>query len=604
MAIYLHFLDRELNSSVNAKFNPNSLQQALLVLMATTDEKFYCSLSLIFESGSEFSDFSKFLLLLVKNELLFPISHHPTLQEFVVSRKAIYKHDIERYPMYFQDKFLTSLNIDSVPILHKQSSTTSFLTNQFNEICTTPSFFIENHHYNSSVKNKSVANALKKGLGNLAGKALTFSAFKKCLPKSSTENDSYFIRRIISESYSTHYIEFLNADIITGIPEYSCYDYLSTNFPQHDYKLLSLFFKEIYVRLSSYQKRKFGQSLLSFYGTKNHTDFITIVNRIIRTSFLRLFSVTGSSLNHIVVRDKLAHFIKIKFIHPSLSSLNSTDNIGNILQNFTNALLWAFGQHCQCDHIFLNASKSIDIEDQNIMTTILIATATDLESTKLFAIAKEKGTNPTYKHFKSFSAVNIGVIKNCDIYFVQSQMGSTGSGGSALTINDAIEELKPDIVISLGIAFGSDPEKQKLGDVLVSTTVRCYEPERMGSDKIIPRGDRMPSSPTLINRCNTAKLTWKKSKVHTGLLLSGEKLVDNPEFKKKLLALEPEAVGGEMEGAGICAACYRKNKPWLIIKGICDWAENKDSKNQDLASDNAINFFWHILDEGAWSNIH
>jgi len=43
--------------------------------------------------------------------------------------------------------------------------------------------------------------------------------------------------------------------------------------------------------------------------------------------------------------------------------------------------------------------------------------------------------------------------------------------------------------------------------------------------------------------------------------------------------------------------------PVTNYKGICDWAENKDSKDQDLASENAINFFWHILTEGGWSNI-
>lgn len=258
------------------------------------------------------------------------------------------------------------------------------------------------------------------------------------------------------------------------------------------------------------------------------------------------------------------------------------------------------------NHILGHGNLNIagKIQGLDNMTVILIATATDLESKKLFSIAQENGITPTNKFCKTFSAVSLGVVRNCDIYFVQSQMGSGGPGGSALTINDAIEQLKPDFVLSIGVAFGSNPKKQKIGDVIVSSIVRCYEPERVGSNKIIPRGDRIPSSPTLVNRCNTAKLTWEKSDIHTGLLLSGEKLVDNQKFKLKLLDLEPEAVGGEMEGSGISAACYRKNIPWLIIKGICDWAENKDSKDQDLASENAFRFFWHILTEGGWSNTH
>lgn len=57
-----------------------------------------------------------------------------------------------------------------------------------------------------------------------------------------------------------------------------------------------------------------------------------------------------------------------------------------------------------------------------------------------------------------------------------------------------------------------------------------------------------------------------------------------------------------MEGAGIIAACYRKNVPWIIVKGICDWAENKESGGQSLASLNTFNFFWHILDSGGWKD--
>lgn len=604
MAIYLHFLDRELNLSVNANFDPKSLQNALLVLMATTDEKFYCSLSLLFESGSIRRDFFNFLFTLVKSEILFPISHHPTLQEFIYSRKKIYKHDAKRYPMYFQEDFLESLKIKSVPILHKETSTTNFLTHKLEYLCTDPKFIAENHNYNSGIKENLVSDTLKRGLNTIENKALTFSAFKNSIPKSATDSDSFFIRRLISESYSCHYIDFLNADLITGIPEYSCFDYLSINFPQYDYRILSIFFKELFIRLTSYQKRNIAKYLISEFNSKSHSAFTCIVNKIIRTSFKKIFPATGSSLNYILVRDQLAKFIHKKFILPSLNGLRNVDRIDSILPLFINELISHFEQYCKLDPIFRHASHSVDIEEKNIMTTILIATATDLESKVLFSKAEEKGIKPTIKNFKTFSAVSLGVIKNCDIYFVQSQMGSSGPGGSALTINDAIEQLEPDTVISLGIAFGSNSEKQKIGDVLVSTFVKCYEPERVGSEIITPRGSRMPANPTLINRCNIAKLTWKMSAIHTGLILSGEKLVDNSGFKQKLLELEPEAVGGEMEGAGICSVCYRKNIPWLIIKGICDWAEEKNSKDQKLASTNAINFFWHILDEGSWENIH
>jgi len=54
-----------------------------------------------------------------------------------------------------------------------------------------------------------------------------------------------------------------------------------------------------------------------------------------------------------------------------------------------------------------------------------------------------------------------------------------------------------------------------------------------------------------------------------------------------LISLHPTVKGGEMEGAGISAACASKNKNWIIVKGICDFADgNKDvdkDKNQIIA---------------------
>jgi nucleoside phosphorylase len=61
-----------------------------------------------------------------------------------------------------------------------------------------------------------------------------------------------------------------------------------------------------------------------------------------------------------------------------------------------------------------------------------------------------------------------------------------------------------------------------------------------------------------------------------------------------LKALEPEAIGGEMEGAGLYAACYRAHVDWIIVKAICYWADGKKDLNKDkqqqLAAENAAKF--------------
>jgi len=155
----------------------------------------------------------------------------------------------------------------------------------------------------------------------------------------------------------------------------------------------------------------------------------------------------------------------------------------------------------------------------------------------------------------------------------------------------------------VGIAFGMDERSQNIGDVLVSENLRLYELQRIGTDagqsKIILRNDRPHGSPWLLRVFKNAELNWHGAKVRFGCVLTGEKLVDNLDFREQLRAFEPEAIGGEMEGAGIYVACQDQKVDWLLIKAICDWADGKkdlDKKTrQELAAHNAAQFVLHTL---------
>ena len=166
------------------------------------------------------------------------------------------------------------------------------------------------------------------------------------------------------------------------------------------------------------------------------------------------------------------------------------------------------------------------------------------------------------------------------MFVVQSETGSIVPGGSFSTVVDAIDELAVRSVILLGIAFGVDPKKQSLGDVLVSRQLQCYEIQRVGTGEngqtsIIPRGDKVSASTRLIDRLRTTTVGRKETRVSFGLVLSGEKLVDNVDFRDQIVDMCPEAIGGELEGAGTYAAAVARNKEWVIAKAICDWADGK-----------------------------
>jgi len=175
----------------------------------------------------------------------------------------------------------------------------------------------------------------------------------------------------------------------------------------------------------------------------------------------------------------------------------------------------------------------------------------------------------------------------------------------------AVADLSPKYVIAVGVAFGVDRKKQGIGDILVSEQVLPYELQRVGADRIVLRGDRPHASPVLTKRMKSAHVLWRteadRPAVWFGLLLSGEKLIDNPKFKQELIDLAgAPPIGGEMEGAGLYVATQNATAHdvvdhmvhWVIVKAVCDWGEQKATNKQarqKLAADNAARFVHYAI---------
>jgi len=201
---------------------------------------------------------------------------------------------------------------------------------------------------------------------------------------------------------------------------------------------------------------------------------------------------------------------------------------------------------------------------------------------------------------------DLGTVNGQQVVMVQSEMGSVGLGASLQTVQAAVVALRPSVVIMVGVAFGMTPDKQVIGQVLVASRIMNYEPQRVGmkdgKEQLSPRGTRADVSTKLLNHLRAAELRREtdEPKVSFGLIISGEKLVDNSEFLEKLRAVEPEAIGGEMEGAGLYAACQIAKVDWILVKAICDWGDGKKDnpnkeKDQQLAARNSATFIAQAL---------
>jgi nucleoside phosphorylase len=185
---------------------------------------------------------------------------------------------------------------------------------------------------------------------------------------------------------------------------------------------------------------------------------------------------------------------------------------------------------------------------------------------------------------------------------VETQMGSQHREGSAMTVLDAIDTVAPKAVLVLGIAFGIDRTKQRLGDVLVAESVEPYENQKVGPKLDVQRGTAIQCGLVLAERFRMRSSDWKFRrydgyvKMFAGAMLSGEKVVNNREFRDRLEEKFPVAIGGEMEGIGAYAAANRRNTEIILVKGICDWADgHKNDVAQPFAGHAAISLARHVL---------
>lgn len=234
---------------------------------------------------------------------------------------------------------------------------------------------------------------------------------------------------------------------------------------------------------------------------------------------------------------------------------------------------------------------------------ILLMTVNPHESAAVLSAFKTlTGADPTVLHVGDRVYRDLGSLGGTRVFHALSEMGSHSLGAAMQAVDKAIRALKPTMVIAVGIAFGVDNTKQRIGDILVSRQLLLYELQRVGADQIVLRGDKPHASARLINLFEgAAQTSWQGQAVRVGLMLSGEKLIDNIDYRNTLKKLGVEVIGGEMEGAGVYVASHDHKVDWIVIKAICDWADGEKGKNkkarQVKAATSAAAFVGHALSQ-------
>ena len=201
-------------------------------------------------------------------------------------------------------------------------------------------------------------------------------------------------------------------------------------------------------------------------------------------------------------------------------------------------------------------------------------------------------------------------------YIHVDEQGVTNPASMPL-VSQLVNELSPVAVIMVGIAFGVDERKQKIGDVLVSDKILLYDSQKILEDKTEYKETPKEVGFQLLNAFREYR-EWvyylpnaEQATVYIGSILTGSRLVNNYEYRTQLLNdfENYKPIGGEMEAQGIYSMCRIHGvTEWIIVKGICDWGYKKSTPdkdaNQKIEAKAAVDYCFYIFSrEGVFESL-
>lgn len=587
MAIFLHFLNREAYRAAEAQYIPDRILWYLRVLSVARADALYSNFSNLMEGGFLEPTGPSLVRCLIETRQLLIAGERPCLSEFIESRTLRYYFDADRYPMYFG----RSGRYDNLqPALLGRTSSTDCIQQSIEGVAQRQLSLADLHvHPSDRAALGSAIEDLREIVRRRESRGITRSLFSGKLKTLQQEGAA---ARLISVGYIDRYLQELRCTIATGIPELAVFDHLAADHCCADVQILGTLMQLSGFRENAALEKENNDKLFALL--RGHSDQQQYARRIAGVCGVlrRMFPPTEGYLPALV-KDFIAQMPiqRVRALDPTASIyVAANEQLARVIQSL------------RASSVFSLAYEAEMIQDGRV-GTVLLVTATKTETQALFDIFTELTSGVrTYLTKANYVASELGQIGKTRVLHVQCEPGSVGPSSSQAVITDAIRDFSPRAIILAGIAFGAWPEKQRLGDILVSKTVVEYEKAKVKQDETIPRGQRIEASPKLISlfRAADAEGLGEPERVQVGVMLSGEKLIDSDRFVQELLATEPEAIGGEMEGAGLVAAAQRQGIDWIVIKAIVDWARDKKSQNsadhQINAARGAFRFVLQALD--------
>ncbi len=163
-----------------------------------------------------------------------------------------------------------------------------------------------------------------------------------------------------------------------------------------------------------------------------------------------------------------------------------------------------------------------------------------------------------------------GRLEGHEVVLLLSGIGKVNAAvGTALLI----EDYQPDAVINTGVAGGFDRQLRP-GDIVLSTEVIHHD---VDATPFGYRKGQVPGMPEsyiadahLLSIAESITGDDTETMVRSGLLVSGDVFIHEPEAAGKIVTEFPGVLAGEMEAAAVAQTCYLFGIPFLIARSISD----------------------------------
>lgn len=186
-----------------------------------------------------------------------------------------------------------------------------------------------------------------------------------------------------------------------------------------------------------------------------------------------------------------------------------------------------------------------------------------------------------------------------EISGVIARIDGVGRVDAAISTMQLLLTVEPRWLFVVGVAGGFSSNGVALGDLIVAQRLVDYEIQRVTEGDTEYRPRVYEADATLVAACKTAEgVDWQsrigiphslRSTVHFGTVLSGDKVVASQKAISSLMRVSQDALGVEMEGAGVAAAIARSATDigFLMIRGVVDLANSRKREDAERWIDHA-----------------